>query len=136
MRMGMARHTGQRTGELRLPSGKRVEVVFFEPAPGSGRSTGAELHVCPECDSRLVYPTNWEKAGPKRWSVDLRCPDCEWTGGGVHGEDDVERFDLALDVGTESLLEDLQKLTRANMEDEIERFVAALHSDLVLPEDF
>jgi hypothetical protein len=34
------------------------------------------------------------------------------------------------------MLEDLQRLTRANMADEVDRFIAALDSDLILPEDF
>ena len=34
------------------------------------------------------------------------------------------------------MLADLQRLTQANMAEEIERFVAALDADLILPEDF
>ena len=44
---------------------------------------------------------------------------------GVYEQDDVERFDEELDRGTEALVRDLKRLMRANMEDEIERFVAA-----------
>jgi hypothetical protein len=48
----------------------------------------------------------------------------------------VDRLDEALDRGTEAVLEDLNILVRANMEDQIERFVAALNGDQILPEDF
>ena len=48
----------------------------------------------------------------------------------------MDRFDEALDATMQSVLEDLQLLTRANMEEQIERFIAALHADLILPEDF
>ena len=41
-----------------------------------------------------------------------------------------------LDLGTEAVLNDLTLLARANMEEEVERFVAALHADHVLPFDF
>ena len=41
-----------------------------------------------------------------------------------------------LDEGLADMLRDLQRLTQANMADQIERFVAALHADLILPEDF
>ena len=48
----------------------------------------------------------------------------------------VDRFDEVLDRGTDELVDDLTRLIRANMEDEIERFVDALDADLILPEDF
>jgi hypothetical protein len=94
------------------------------------------LHVCPECRSELVYPTDWAPAATKHWHVELRCPDCEWRGEGVYRQDVVDRFDHVLDDGTESVLDDLTRLTRANMEDEIDRFANALARDLILPEDF
>ena len=34
------------------------------------------------------------------------------------------------------MIGDLQRLTQANMASDVERFVAALDTDLVLPEDF
>ena len=43
------------------------------------------------CDSRLVYPVDWAPAESGRWRVDLRCPDCEWTGGGVYSPGDRRR---------------------------------------------
>ena len=55
---------------------------------------------------------------------------------GVFDQDTVERFDEELDRGTEALVRDLKRLMRANMEDEIERFVGALAADAILPEDF
>ena len=100
---------------------------------------GAEedgLHVCPGCASELVYPTDWAPAEPKSWSVQLRCPDCEWHGGGVYAQELVDRFDEQLDLGTEQLLADLSLLTRANMEEQLERFVTALNAGWIVPEDF
>ena len=38
--------------------------------------------------------------------------------------------------GSQELIEDLRALIRANMEDEAERFAAALATDSILPEDF
>jgi hypothetical protein len=95
-----------------------------------------DLHICPSCESALVYPTDWGPADENRWRVDLRCPDCEWLGGGIYPQNVVDRFDEALDRGTEQLLDDLNLLARANMEEQVERFAAALHADVVLPEDF
>ncbi len=34
------------------------------------------------------------------------------------------------------MLEDLRRLTHVNMNEEINRFIAALRADLILPEDF
>lgn len=119
-----------------LPSGKTIEVVSFEeqhPVAPTGRP---ELHICGECDSKLVYPTDWEQAGPSRWDVELRCPDCECTSSGTYEQEVVERFDEELDRGTEALVRDLRQLMRANMEDEAERFTTALHAGHILPEDF
>jgi hypothetical protein len=95
-----------------------------------------DLHVCPSCNSDLVYPTDWAPATERQWHVALRCPECEWNGGGCYDQEVVDRFDEALDRGTESVLDDLTALIRANMEDQIERFAAALRADQILPEDF
>ena len=120
-----------------LPSGRSIEVVYFEttppPAPGTG---DRELHICPECESDLVYPVDWEEHDAVHWLVSLRCPSCEWSEIELFPQDAVDRFDEELDRGTEALVRDLRQLTRANMEDEIDRFVNALHSDALLPEDF
>jgi hypothetical protein len=126
-----------------LPSGKSVEVVYFEdPAGGRYRAgtfepTPAEgLHVCSQCDSDLVYPLEWEEASETHWEVKLRCPNCEFKHTGVYAQDVVERFDVTLDRGAQSLADDLKRLTVANMEDEIDRFAESLDSGLILPEDF
>ena len=102
----------------------------------SPRERAPALHVCPSCESKLVYPIDWAPADRRRWSVDLRCPDCEWLGGGVYTQEIVDRFDRTLDSGTEQLLDDLNLLARANMEEQVTRFAAALAADHILPEDF
>jgi hypothetical protein len=123
-----------------LPSGKTIEVVYFDEqptlAPFPPSEVGDDLHVCGTCDSQLVYPVEWDEAGATHWEVTLRCPNCEWAGTGVFEQDLVERFDEELDRGTEALVRDLKRLMHANMEDEIERFVSALDGDHILPDDF
>ncbi|MCW2954297.1 MAG: hypothetical protein JWQ48_3467 [Conexibacter sp.] len=116
-----------------LPSGKTIEVLYFD---GTVREHTRALHVCPACESGLVNPVAWDEAGPSHWDVTLHCPNCDWLGGGVFSEQLVERFDEELDRGTEALLRDLQRLMRANMEDEIDRFVTALGADQIWPMDF
>jgi hypothetical protein len=121
-----------------LPTGEMVDVLFVQSdaTPAHAPDQPSELHVCPCCASELVLPVAWEEVGASHWDVALRCPNCEWYGGGVYDEDAVERFDEKLDRGTETLVHDLRRLMRANMEDEIDRFVAALRVDAILPEDF
>lgn len=122
-----------------LPSGKTIEVVYFADSEVSGQtltSPGADLHVCPDCKSQLVYPTAWEESGEERWELLLRCPNCEWEAAGIFDRNTVERLDEELDRGTHALLTDLKQLMHANMEEEIERFIAALHADAIHPMDF
>ena len=130
----MAEEQTTRRNQARLAG---IDASSFAPAPRPAAGHSAEaLHVCPTCLSELVYPTDWAPADRTRWSVELRCPDCEWTGAGVYSQAVVDRFDEALDSGTEQLLEDLTTLARANMEEQTQRFVAALWADDILPEDF
>jgi uncharacterized protein with PIN domain len=119
--------------KVTLPSGKTIEVISFEDRAPAG---APELHICPECASDLVYPVAWEEADRSRWEVSLRCPNCEWSVTGVFEEDAIQRFDDTLDRGTEALVTDLRQLTRANMEEDVERFVDAITAGHVLPEDF
>ena len=132
-----------------LPSGKTIEVVYFESlaseaevapveAPKAQPQTGADLdlHVCPECNSELVYPVTWEEADESHWSISLRCPNCEWGEDGVFAQDDCDRFDDELERGTDALTRDYKRLMTANLADEIERFANALEVDAILPMDF
>ncbi|CAA9529154.1 MAG: hypothetical protein AVDCRST_MAG30-3630 [uncultured Solirubrobacteraceae bacterium] len=129
-----------------LPSGRSIEVVYFDPqpetaegaapAPAATPSTTEQLHLCPECDAGLVYPMEWEEVSATQWEVDLRCPNCEWFHVGTYQQDVVDRFDDELDRGTAALVRDLKQLTRANMEEEMERFRIALDSDAIWPMDF
>jgi hypothetical protein len=148
---------GHQLKRIVLPSGKTIEVVYF-PGGDEAELTAAEraaaeqvaeteqqqqvgvpaedLHLCRDCDSDLVYPVEWEEAGPEHWQVDLRCPNCEWVCTGVFSQDVVEDFDEELDRGTEVLTEDYKRMVTANMAEDIERFSKALEADAILPEDF
>jgi hypothetical protein len=131
------------TKRVTLPSGKTIEVVYFaddaelqdlESQPAA--QPQQDLHVCVECSSELVYPVQWEEAGPENWSVLLHCPNCDVHREGVFTQDNVELFDEELDRGADALARDYKRLMRANMADEIERFVGALDAGAILPEDF
>jgi hypothetical protein len=132
-----------------LPSGKTIEVVYFKESAPIDEAPQAlrhieeppaephqELHVCIECSSDLVYPVQWEESGTENWSVLLHCPNCDVYREGVFTQDTVEVFDEELDRGADALARDYKRLMRANMSEEIDRFVGALATGAILPEDF
>ena len=133
------------TKRVTLPSGKTIEVVYFsddafmaeaiEP-PAPSPEPCQDLHICVDCDAELVYPVQWEEAGPENWSVVLHCPNCDVYREGVFTQDNVELFDEELDRGADALARDYKRLMRANMAEEIERFVGALEAGAICPEDF
>jgi hypothetical protein len=135
---------GQYVRRVVLPSGRAIEVVYFETLEGAAAPVAPparpqrvrDLHVCPECERDLVYPVEWEESSPTHWEVLLRCPNCEWTTVGTFDQETVDRFDELLDRGMEILMRDLKRLQQANMEEEITRFTRALDAGAILPEDF
>jgi hypothetical protein len=106
--------------------------VHVSPAQAEGQ----RLHVCGRCDSELVQPRDWERAGQDRWQVRLECPNCGWCRRGTFSSGQLTALEDQLDGGFDVLLRDLKRLTAANMTEEIERFAVALASGLLLPEDF
>jgi hypothetical protein len=131
---------GQYIRRVVLPSGRAIDVVYFEPLADdrAGPASGPvrELHECPSCECDLVYPVEWEEVSPTHWEVLLRCPNCEWNEVGTFDQPTVDRFDKRLDTGTETLIGDLRRLQQASMEEEIVRFARALDAGAILPEDF
>jgi hypothetical protein len=127
-----------------LPSGKTIEVVYFKESEAAGLAPATnppaephqDLHRCVECETDLVYPVQWEESGPENWSVLLHCPNCDVYREGIFSQETVEYFDEELDRGADALARDYKRLMRANMAEEIERFVGALETDAILPEDF
>ncbi len=116
-----------------LPSGRKIDVVRFHDGPDA---VPHDLHICPECQCEMVQPITWTEASDEQWELVLRCPNCDWSTEGVFEQAAVEGLEERLDEGLADMLSDLQRLTQANMAEEIDRFLAALHADLILPEDF
>jgi hypothetical protein len=140
--MSQSQHNdnGQYVRRVVLPSGRAIEVVYFEPLSLEDAARDPrqldDLCICPECDRNLVYPVEWEEASATEWEVLLRCPNCEWTEVGIFDQATVDRFDEQLDEGTDILLGNLQQIQRTNMAEEIDRFVEALEADAIWPDDF
>jgi hypothetical protein len=99
-------------------------------------SNTATRPCCSGCSSELIYPVGWERREGERWLVDVRCPQCEDVRELSLERSDVDRLDEEFDTGLRKLVDDLKLLERGNMEDDVERFVAALMADQIHPSDF
>ena len=134
------------TKRITLPSGKTVELVYLatgvsepsvEDAPAAEPTLSVRrIELCPECDSDRVHPVDWHEVDERNWRLDVRCPDCRWMGSDVFAQDEVERYDDLLNAGTDALIEELERITRENMADHLERFIRALEDDGIMPIDF
>ena len=131
---------------IQLPSGKVVELVYLQAgweqqaataqADASERIRVRRIELCPQCGSDRVHPLDWREVEDLRWELDVRCPDCRWTGGDVYEQPEVERYDDVLLAGAGDLTEELDRITRENMAEHLERFRAALDADAITPFDF
>jgi len=134
------------TKKITLPSGKTVELFYLaadglEPLPEAAPADDAEarlrkIEICPDCDSDRVHPVDWHEVDEHHWRLDVRCPDCRWMGSDVFAQDEVERYDDLLNADTDALIEELERITRENMADHLERFMRALEDDGIMPIDF
>lgn len=143
----MDHHNGVVRRQVKLSSGKIIDVWYYgdSESPSASRtdhesdvkvSDLKEPWLCRKCGSDLVIPLEWDEYGSLHWQVSLRCPSCEHTETGVFHNDLVDVFDEILDAGTESLVRALRQAIHTHMEEDVDRFAAALQSDLILPEDF
>ena len=123
-----APNDGRRIAKPRASASQRERPGAAERDP--------DLSICGTCTSKFVQPIDWSLVGREHWRVTLRCPNCGWEGTGVFAQETVDRFDRELDRGTRDLTKTLRRVTRACMEAELEQFVQALESDLILPSDF
>jgi hypothetical protein len=132
---------------IELPGGKVVELVYLqagwvEDAPATAREDASarirvrRIELCPECGSDRVHPLDWREVEDMRWELDVRCPDCRWTGSDVYEQPEVERYDDVLLAAAGDLTEELDRVTRQNMAEHLERFCAALDADAITPFDF
>lgn len=120
-----------------------TRAIPVEPAPAHAPDHDhdhgldeLDLHECPSCGGALVYPVAWEERQGDRWSIERRCPNCEWRDLGEFDQDEVENFDDVLNEGTEDLLVALRNFARANMEADIHRLIDAINNDQIEPMDF
>src|SRR3954452_7581254 len=103
------------------------------PQPAAPRA----LHVCESCDRPFVVPVSiLDVHDDGRYVVELSCANCEASSLATHDEASLEALDIELDRSLLVIQEALDALVIADELERIDRFAAALHDDLILPEDF
>jgi hypothetical protein len=97
-----------------------------------------DLHICGSCGRPFVVPDAIVSApeGIAGVVVELRCADCGWTHTGAYPPGVVEALDRALDLAEREIRAALEICELSDELARIDNFAAALHADLILPEDF
>jgi len=114
---------GETSEALFLTSGFRYRCAEDAAARFAGRQPGFT-------DSRWFRQRGVPAYGLSPFSIDAG--DLH----GIHGEDEIDAFDEALDDGAEALALELQELERENMRQIADAFTTALASDLITADDF
>ncbi|HDZ59825.1 MAG TPA: hypothetical protein ENH44_03450 [Actinobacteria bacterium] len=70
------------------------------------------------------------------WKVLLLCPNCSCKREMVVERETVRELLKSARVGRESLMRELDKMQKRNMEEEVDKFICALNKDHILPIDF
>ena len=119
--------------KVTLPSGKTIEVISFDDdlAPADAICTCA-----PNAPPSSSIPSPGTRPSGSRWEVSLRCPNCEWAPTDTFEEEPSSASTRRSTAAPRRSSPTCAQLTRANMEDDVERFIAALNAEYVLPEDF
>jgi hypothetical protein len=94
------------------------------------------LHPCPACGSHLVDLIGGDEVAPGMWDLTLRCPECEQVHALSCTKDDLAKLEHEQCTATAEMERELERFARQRFEEEIERFVAALEVDAILPMDF
>jgi hypothetical protein len=105
--------------------------------PLSDRAVRSDLHVCSVCRRPFVVPMAIVDAyRDGRFLVELGCNNCGASSLDVQDDERLEELDLELDRTMLQMQDALDGLVLADELERIDRFAAALHDDLILPEDF
>src|SRR4051812_2654096 len=96
-----------------------------------------QLTRCRDCKLESVIPIEdecEERFGG--WNLTVICTVCREVRKLSVTQLQAEEFDEALDKQSREVVRAIRRFERANMQDDIERFVNALNIDAILPEDF
>jgi hypothetical protein len=91
---------------------------------------------CGSCNSALVHPIEADEVGRGSWQVELRCAECEGRSSRVCSAAEADELDRELDRASGEIAAELRRVERVHMNEWAERFVEALHLDLIGADDF
>ena len=94
------------------------------------------LEHCPECARDIVQPGSYEPLWGDRWLIARTCPNCGWEHEGVFPHAALRVYEEHLDDIDDQLWDDLVRIQRERIDEEVALFAAALAADAILPEDF
>lgn len=94
--------------------------------------------MCGSCRRPFVVPEAILEtpAAGEQYVVQLRCADCGWAHVGAYPGAALEALDRELDRGEAEIQAALEVCEIVDELERIDRFAAALHAGLIVPEDF
>lgn len=95
------------------------------------------LQMCSACDRPFVVPRSIvDILDADRYLVELECANCGHAVLAQHYDDELEALDYELQASADQIREALELISLVDELEKIDRFVAALEGDHILPEDF
>lgn len=92
--------------------------------------------TCPACGSRLVYPLERIHISPRRWQLLLACPECFILRVEIVSNRELDIIIEQVESGLEEISSALADAERQHMEEECEKFIAAIQAGNIEPLDF
>jgi len=110
--------------------------LLCRPERARRRTGRVDVFRCEACAASTPCPLDWSQEGPDGWIVDTRCGVCGdrrllWLSNGQ-----AARLDIELDTQMTQIREAADALARERVRDEFGVLIAALHLDLIGPDDF
>jgi hypothetical protein len=100
-------------------------------------TTHPSIHQCTECHEPFVIPVDvLDVFDGGRCLVELYCTNCQDSRVSVHEDGELMELDEHLQASTAVMHNAVDVLQAIEEWERAERFVEALHADLILPEDF
>jgi hypothetical protein len=94
------------------------------------------LEQCPKCKRDMVQPDGYEPLWGDRWLISRSCPNCGWQHEGVFPHEALRSYEEHLDAVDDQLWDDLARIQRERIDDEVAALAGALAAGAILPEDF
>lgn len=116
--------------------------IFRYAGPDPGRSVSVESatsippEICECCFSDLVQPVDAATDASGSVTMTLRCPECHHVRRGECSWEEAREFGRHFAKGKSALRETHAELEAENLRGEIDRFVLALRTELIGPDDF